>query len=95
MDEGGNLILEAEDVGEILKEYLASVFTQEKDMEDREISMEHADMLQHFEIKIEVEVMTVINEGRAVDVVYMDFSKVFEKVLMVGSSRRLRCTGSM
>eukprot|EP00061_Rhincodon_typus_P013145 g39329.t1 len=53
-DKGGNLCLEAEDVGEILNEYFVSVFTQEKDMEDIEISMEHANMPGQFEIKKEV-----------------------------------------
>eukprot|EP00061_Rhincodon_typus_P010568 g34955.t1 len=48
------MCLEAEDVGEVLNEYFASVFIQEKDMEDSEISVEHANMLRHFEIKKEV-----------------------------------------
>eukprot|EP00061_Rhincodon_typus_P011433 g36429.t1 len=53
-DKGGNLYLEAENVGEILNEYFASVFTQEKDMVDSENSVEHANMLGQFEIKKEV-----------------------------------------
>eukprot|EP00061_Rhincodon_typus_P014021 g40782.t1 len=53
-DKGGNLCLEAEDVGEILNKYFASVFTQEKDMEDREIRVEQANMLGRFEINKEV-----------------------------------------
>eukprot|EP00061_Rhincodon_typus_P012919 g38973.t1 len=110
-DKGGNLCLEAEDVGKILNKYFASVFTQEKDMEDSEISVEHTNMLGRFEIKKEIvlgllksikvdktpgpnvsmalcrpghkffeEVMKVIDEGRAVDVVYVNFSKAFDKV---------------
>eukprot|EP00061_Rhincodon_typus_P010608 g35031.t1 len=54
MDEGGNLCLEAENVVQILNEYFALVFTEEKDMEDSEICVEHANMLGHFEIKKEV-----------------------------------------
>eukprot|EP00061_Rhincodon_typus_P010512 g34857.t1 len=54
MDKGGKLCLEAEDVGEILNEYFASVFSQEKDMEDSEICVEHANMLGHLEIVKEV-----------------------------------------
>eukprot|EP00061_Rhincodon_typus_P009965 g33867.t1 len=53
-DKGGTLCLEAENVGEILNEYSALVFTQEKDMEDSEICVEHANTLEHFEIKKEV-----------------------------------------
>eukprot|EP00061_Rhincodon_typus_P012655 g38532.t1 len=53
-DKGGNLSLEAENVDEILNEYFALVFTQEKDMEESEICVEHANMLRHFEIKKEV-----------------------------------------
>eukprot|EP00061_Rhincodon_typus_P013404 g39759.t1 len=53
-DKGGNSCLEAENVGEILSEYYAMVFNKEKDMEDSEICVEHANMLGHFEIKKEV-----------------------------------------
>eukprot|EP00061_Rhincodon_typus_P003901 g21251.t1 len=53
-DKGENLCLEAEDVGEILNEYIASVFTQEKDMEDGKICVEHADVPGNFEIKNEM-----------------------------------------
>eukprot|EP00061_Rhincodon_typus_P005637 g25399.t1 len=53
-DKEGNLCLDAENVGKILNENFASVFTQEKDMEDSEICEEHANMLGHFEIKKEV-----------------------------------------
>eukprot|EP00061_Rhincodon_typus_P016345 g44518.t1 len=78
----------AEDVHEILNEYFALVFTQEKDIEDSEICVEHANMLRHFGIKKEVvfgllksiKLKKVINEDRAVDVVYMEFSKAFKKV---------------
>eukprot|EP00061_Rhincodon_typus_P008863 g31857.t1 len=53
-DKGGNLYLEAEDMGKILNENFASVFTQEKDMEYSEISVERANMLGHFVIKKQV-----------------------------------------
>eukprot|EP00061_Rhincodon_typus_P012132 g37677.t1 len=53
-DNGGNLCLEGKDVGEILNEYFAMVFTQDKGMKDSEICVEHANMLGHFEIKKEV-----------------------------------------
>eukprot|EP00061_Rhincodon_typus_P013114 g39283.t1 len=99
--------------GEILNEYFALVFTQDKDMEDSEICVQHANMPEHFEMKKEVvldllksikvdkspspngiyprsrltnlieffkEVTKVFDEGRAVDIVYMDFSKAFDKV---------------
>eukprot|EP00061_Rhincodon_typus_P008249 g30695.t1 len=120
-DKGGNLCLEVEDVGEILNEYFVLVFTQEKDTEDSEISVEHVNMLGYFAIKKEVvlhplksievaksprpdgiypsqggfvpgrscltnlieffeEVTKMIDDSRAVDVVYMDFSKAFDKV---------------
>eukprot|EP00061_Rhincodon_typus_P006066 g26304.t1 len=46
--------MDAEDVDEMLNEYFASVFTQEKDMEDSEIYAEHANMLRHSVIKKEV-----------------------------------------
>eukprot|EP00061_Rhincodon_typus_P014350 g41313.t1 len=59
-DKGGNMCLEAEKVGEILNEYFASVFTQEKDMEGSEICMEHANMPGHFEIMKEV-VLDLLN----------------------------------
>eukprot|EP00061_Rhincodon_typus_P005747 g25627.t1 len=39
---------------EILNEYFALVFTQEKDMDDSEVCVEHTHMLGHFEIKKEV-----------------------------------------
>eukprot|EP00061_Rhincodon_typus_P004726 g23288.t1 len=88
-DKGRNLCLEAEDVGEILNEYFVSVFAQEKGMENSENNVKHANMLGHFEIKKEVllgllksikEVTKVIDESRSVDVVYMEFSKTFDKV---------------
>eukprot|EP00061_Rhincodon_typus_P017809 g46676.t1 len=61
---------------------------KEKDMEDSEICVEHANMLGHFEIKKDavlghlksIKVTKVIDDGRAVDVVNMDFSKAFDKV---------------
>eukprot|EP00061_Rhincodon_typus_P004535 g22831.t1 len=80
------------DMWELFKDLLIRVQNRhipEKDMEDSEISVEHSNMLGHFEIKKEVvlgllksieEVMRVIDKGRAVDVVYMDFNKVFDKV---------------
>jgi len=46
--------LELEDVGEILNEYIESVFTEHKDMEDRKNSVEHAKMLGHFVIQKEM-----------------------------------------
>eukprot|EP00061_Rhincodon_typus_P010093 g34117.t1 len=48
------MCLEVKDVSEILNEYFASVFTKEKDMEDSEICVEHANMLAHFEFRKEV-----------------------------------------
>lgn len=38
------------------------------------------------------EVVKVIDEGRMVDVVYMDFSKAIDKATHGGLSRRLRLT---
>ena len=35
-DKGGNLCVEPEEMGEVLKEYFASVFTKEKDLVDDE-----------------------------------------------------------
>jgi len=53
-DKGRKLCLEAENVGEILNEYFASVFTEQMNVEDSGICVELADMLGHFEIKKEV-----------------------------------------
>eukprot|EP00061_Rhincodon_typus_P015044 g42500.t1 len=64
-DKGGNLYLEAKDVGEILNEYFAVIFTQEKDMEDSESCVEHANMLGRFEIKKEV-VLDLLKNNKVV-----------------------------
>eukprot|EP00061_Rhincodon_typus_P010919 g35558.t1 len=79
---------------EIQNEYFAFVFTKDKDMEDSEIST--AEVLEDWQVADIVPlfkkgnrdnpgnyrpvVMRVIDEGRAVDVVNMDFSKAFDKV---------------
>lgn len=50
---GGNLCIEAEDVGGVLNEYFTSVFAKGKDMDDGEIR-EHIDILVHLDIKKEM-----------------------------------------
>ena len=51
-DKGGNSCLYL-DVGEVLKEYFASVFTNGKDVKHRKINTSCIEMLGHFEVKVE------------------------------------------
>eukprot|EP00061_Rhincodon_typus_P014827 g42140.t1 len=77
-------------MGEILNKYFASVFTEEKDMEDRERGKINSDILKNVHVTATGEVLEarsladmvplLIDEGRVVKVIYMDFSKVFNKV---------------
>jgi len=50
-DSEGNLCLESEEVGEVLNEYFASVFTSERDLVVCEDSVKQADMLEHVVVK--------------------------------------------
>ncbi|XP_067904856.1 uncharacterized protein [Heterodontus francisci] len=53
-DSGGNLCLESEEVGEVLNEYFASVFTSERDLVVCEDSVKQADMLEQVDVKEDV-----------------------------------------
>eukprot|EP00061_Rhincodon_typus_P001606 g15260.t1 len=50
---GGNLCAESEDVGEVLNEYFASVFTNERDLDICEDSMNQAEMLKQVDVRKE------------------------------------------
>ena len=52
-DRGGNLCVEPEEMGEVLNEYFASVFTKEKDLVDDEPGKGCVDSLSHVEIEKE------------------------------------------
>lgn len=54
---GGNLCLELQDVGEVLNQYFACVFTEEKDIEDNEIIVKNTNMLGQLEIAKDVVLM--------------------------------------
>eukprot|EP00061_Rhincodon_typus_P005451 g24982.t1 len=78
-------------MGKILNEYFSSVFTVEKDMKIFELGEVSGEMLGTVHIRGGVgsirmyeeffdEVTRKVDEGRAVDVVQMDFSKAFDKI---------------
>eukprot|EP00061_Rhincodon_typus_P001304 g14361.t1 len=52
-DSGGNLCAESEDVGEVLNEYFASVFTSERDLVVSEDKVKPADMLEQIDVRKE------------------------------------------
>eukprot|EP00061_Rhincodon_typus_P016353 g44530.t1 len=87
MDKGENLCVEPQEVGDIVDEDVASVFTKEKDVDDGKISEGFVDIRGHVDIKMEEvllilknikEVTNMIDEDRAVDVVCMDLTKAFD-----------------
>eukprot|EP00061_Rhincodon_typus_P003669 g20671.t1 len=50
---GGNLCLESEEVGDVLTEYFASVFTSERDLVACQDSVKQADMLERVNVRKE------------------------------------------
>eukprot|EP00061_Rhincodon_typus_P001110 g13748.t1 len=52
-DSGGNMCAESEEIGEVLNEYFASVFTSERVIDFCEDSMEWADMLEQVDVRKE------------------------------------------
>eukprot|EP00061_Rhincodon_typus_P001467 g14874.t1 len=62
-DSGGNLCMEPEEVGEILNEHFASVFTSEKDLDVCEDRMKQADMLEQVYVRKE-DVLEILKNMR-------------------------------
>eukprot|EP00061_Rhincodon_typus_P006131 g26439.t1 len=52
-DSGGTLCMESEEVGEVLNECFASVFTSENDLDICEDSVKKADMLEQVDVRKE------------------------------------------
>eukprot|EP00061_Rhincodon_typus_P014801 g42100.t1 len=69
--------MKLEGVDEVLNEYFVLVFTTEKNMDENKIKDAGGFVSQ---IRVSKDVMKKIDEGRAMDVVYMDFTKASHKV---------------
>eukprot|EP00061_Rhincodon_typus_P003316 g19785.t1 len=62
-DSGGNLCLESEEVGKVLNEYFASVFTCERDLLVCEDSMKQEDMFKQVDVRKE-DVLEILKNMR-------------------------------
>eukprot|EP00061_Rhincodon_typus_P015762 g43623.t1 len=81
--------VEREEVGEIRNKYFVLVFTKEKELMEDDLSEESIKFLSQVAIKKE-EVLTIFqsiqkvtkmfDERKAIDIVYMDVNKAFDKI---------------